>query len=304
MHNSRGKKYKFVVWGIGAIYNRLKNTLSYYELTNQMEVVGLVARDIPNAKTLDGVPLHKSARIKELKYDYILILSDDWFKEIVIDAMKYGIKREKLIHYKILQIPGMVLEEYLSLHKSCPTIISNNCWAGIIYNTLGLECCSPTKNLFIKDGDYIKFISDLEKYMAEVPIYSHNEVDVHSNREYPVLMLGDIEVHCNHTENPEQAIRDWKRRAEKVNFKHIFIEMYTERLEVAEAFRNVACDYKRVCFVPWETEEDCFMYLEKLPGQKEFWETVNGCASINGIQLNIIKLLNGRNDSNRLRSFR
>lgn len=258
MHNSRGKKYKFVLWGIGAIYNRLKNTLSYYELTNQMEVVGLVARDIPNAKTLDGVPLHKSARIKELKYDYILILSDDWFKEIVIDAMKYGIKREKLIHYKILQIPGMVLEEYLSLHKSCPTIISNNCWAGIIYNTLGLECCSPTKNLFIKDGDYIKFISDLEKYMAEVPIYSHNEVDVHSNREYPVLMLGDIEVHCNHTENPEQAIRDWKRRAEKVNFKHIFIEMYTERLEVAEAFRNVACDYKRVCFVPWETEEDCF----------------------------------------------
>lgn len=59
----------------------MRNTLSWYELTNQMEITGIVAKDVPKAETLDGIPLHPSSRICELEYDYILILSDNWFRE-------------------------------------------------------------------------------------------------------------------------------------------------------------------------------------------------------------------------------
>ena len=41
------------------------------------------------------------------------------------------------------------------------TIISNNCWGGMIYDSYGLRKNSPTVGMFIMADDYIKFISDL-----------------------------------------------------------------------------------------------------------------------------------------------
>ena len=40
------------------------------------------------------------------------------------------------------------------------TIISNNCLAGVIYNILGLEFCSPTINQWMKMAEYYEFVSD------------------------------------------------------------------------------------------------------------------------------------------------
>ena len=38
------------------------------------------------------------------------------------------------------------------------TIISNNCWGGMIYESYGLSKQSPTVGMFFMAPDYIKFV--------------------------------------------------------------------------------------------------------------------------------------------------
>ena len=68
------------------------------------------------------------------------------------------IRREKLstIRRKKLQISSF-------------TIISNNCWGGMIYESYNLVKQSPTIGMFFFPSDYIKFISNL-KFYIESPL--------------------------------------------------------------------------------------------------------------------------------------
>ena len=50
------------------------------------------------------------------------------------------------------------------------TIISNNCWGGIIYRNYHIPYQSPTCGLFFMAPEYIKFIYNIEKYTKEVEI--------------------------------------------------------------------------------------------------------------------------------------
>lgn len=45
------------------------------------------------------------------------------------------------------------------------TIISNNCWGGIVYESYNLPKQSPTIGLFFMAKDYIEFLSDLKGYI-------------------------------------------------------------------------------------------------------------------------------------------
>ena len=45
------------------------------------------------------------------------------------------------------------------------TIISNNCWGGMIYESYNLPKESPTVGMFFMAKDYIEFLSDLRGYV-------------------------------------------------------------------------------------------------------------------------------------------
>lgn len=47
------------------------------------------------------------------------------------------------------------------------TIISNNCWGGMIYESYNLQKQSPTVGLYFMSNDYIKFVSDLRGYLKK-----------------------------------------------------------------------------------------------------------------------------------------
>ena len=51
------------------------------------------------------------------------------------------------------------------------TIISNNCWAGTIYQSYGLEYNTPTLGLFFMAKDYIKFVSNLKYYINKELVF-------------------------------------------------------------------------------------------------------------------------------------
>lgn len=47
------------------------------------------------------------------------------------------------------------------------TILTPNCMAGLIYNRLGMRFCSPTIDTSMPTEDFVKFLTDLDYYLAQ-----------------------------------------------------------------------------------------------------------------------------------------
>ena len=288
---------KLVLWGIGKIYNSMLNLLKFYTSANQLSVIGITAGSLPDCSTLDGWNLISTKDLSTVNYDYLMVMSDDYFEEIVNTATDMvGVPRDKIVSYHILEIPYFNFQEYDLLKRSRVSIVSNNCWGGMVYNTLGMECLSPFKNISFSARDYIRLLGNLEHYLSIDPVWrGKTEMDINQNREVPLLELDDIFIKCNHDPNAEIAISNWKRRRDKFNWNNIFVEMYTEKPEVEEEFGEVSGQYHhRICFVPYEPHEEYSMQLPMMPGQAKFYETVNGAAGTgkNGLVYDILQILN------------
>lgn len=148
-----------------------------------------------------------------------------------------------------------------------------------MYKSLGMECLSPFKNLFVEDDDYIRLLTNLKGYLGEKIQFLHFATDEHSKKKYPVMKIGDVSIHCNHDDNPESAARNWERRCAKINYDNLFVEMYTESPEVADRFQAMEQFEKRICFVPFESKNKNAIKLELCGRQTEFWEAVNSNAA-------------------------
>lgn len=48
-----------------------------------------------------------------------------------------------------------------------PTIISNNCWAGIVSQYLGIKYYTPTIGLYFFAEEYIKFLERFDYYIKQ-----------------------------------------------------------------------------------------------------------------------------------------
>lgn len=227
---------KIILWGIGQLYNQYINSLRYFELTNKIKIIGITDSLLPDYKRLDGWNLIKMDDLNTIPFDLLIVMSKLHYKEIMQIAIESGIAENKIISYKVLNIPNLDLDAYCKIKNNKISIISNNCWGGILYSTLGLECLSPFKNLFLEDGDYLKCISDLKAYLSEKLIFDCYKMDTHSNLKYPVMKLGDIKIHCNHDSDPEIAKERWDNRIIKVNYDNLLIEMYTKQYKWARKF--------------------------------------------------------------------
>lgn len=128
------------------------------------------------------------------------------------------IRREKLstIRRKKLQISSF-------------TIISNNCWGGMIYESYNLVKQSPTIGMFFFPSDYIKFISNL-KFYIESPLkqISLDEskwktylIDNNYNINCPIVKLNDVELFCLHYKSFDEVVDKWQRRCNRINWNKI-----------------------------------------------------------------------------------
>lgn len=112
------------------------------------------------------------------------------------------------------------------------TIISNNCWGGMIYESYNLKKLSPTVGLFFMADDYIKFISNIKYYLnCELKFInkatSKNRdclANTYRFGEYPIGLLDDIEIYFVHYKSEEEAKEKWKRRCKRINFNNILFK--------------------------------------------------------------------------------
>ena len=111
------------------------------------------------------------------------------------------------------------------------TIISNNCWAGKVYQYFGMPYLSPTVGLYFFADDYLKFIMDLHHYLGTemqfIPACESRyarELEKRKQLHVPVGVLDDIEVIFLHYSSEQEAKEKWHRRTERINWNNMFIK--------------------------------------------------------------------------------
>lgn len=112
------------------------------------------------------------------------------------------------------------------------SIISNNCWAGRVYQYLDMPYLSPTAGLYFFAPDYIRFVSNLKHYLGCKLEFINPEdskyyelLKKRNQLSVPVALLDDVEIIFLHYKTPEEAAEKWYRRASRVNYDNIIIKL-------------------------------------------------------------------------------
>lgn len=141
------------------------------------------------------------------------------------------------------------------LERSDFSIISNNCWGGVIYQKYGLKYTTPTVGLYILGHDFVKFASDLGNYLkGELEFIpweqGKNYSALKNDAPYPIARLKDIEIYFMHYSTQEEAAEKWYRRAKRVNYDHLIFKLSQREActkEDIEVFMHLPLNH-RVCF--------------------------------------------------------
>jgi len=139
------------------------------------------------------------------------------------------------------------------------SIISNNCWGGFVYQSYGIKYSSPTIGLYFMADDYIKFLSNIHFYLSLdlkfiEPTKSKYYQEKKSEKRfgnYPIGLLGDVEIFFLHYNSSKEAQSKWNRRVALINFEKLLVKFNDQngcRREHFEKFEKL--DFKnKICFV-------------------------------------------------------
>lgn len=112
------------------------------------------------------------------------------------------------------------------------SIISNNCWAGRVYQYLDMPYLSPTAGLYFFAPDYIRFVSNLKHYLGCKLEFINPEdskyyelLKERNQLSVPVALLDDVEIIFLHYKTPEEAAEKWYRRAARVNYDNLYVKL-------------------------------------------------------------------------------
>ncbi len=140
---------------------------------------------------------------------------------------KASVKRKMKI------IPGYF--KRLGLRNRDFSIISNNCWGGMVYDNFALPYLSPTIGLFFMANDYIKFLGNLKYYLSgslkqiswkDTPfrkfLYKNKKQYKSSlNKgldDLIICKLYDIYIVFLHYDSFDEAYQKWYRRSKRINW--------------------------------------------------------------------------------------
>ena len=293
-----GNIYKIVIYGLGKKYNSHINLMKLWEYQGQIEIVAVTAKNVPKANRIDGWLTVKREELIELEFDYVVIFSEIYENEMLSDLLAFGITRDKIILSRVLDMPYFNWNRYIQILRSKLSIISCNCWGGVLCHTLGMECLSPFKNLWVKADEILHMMDDLRSYMSETPYFIRWEKDLNSINNYPVMGIRDIQIHFNHDDNVDDALKKWKRRCAKINYDNLFLMIFTKDKEVVEKFLHYN-GTRKICFVPrsinnWEDSETIWS-IDSISGN-EFYVDVNSSVTMgkNSLSFDILKMLEGK----------
>lgn len=100
------------------------------------------------------------------------------------------------------------------------TIISQNCYGGILLHDHQMEFMTPTINLYFLVPDFVKFCKNIEEYI-KLPLKEFEQVDY----SYPVGTLDDLTIHFVHYNSFDEATIKWEERCERIDLDNLYFMM-------------------------------------------------------------------------------
>ena len=280
--------FKVVLWGYGNEYRKWRKRLRELHDADIIHVLGITATEQPELMEIDGWPVISPTSISSTELDYVIICSKKYYYEIISFASRFlNVDNQKFLPLwlvdELLYEKGFA-DDYELLKKSRISILSNDCWGGIISHTLGVEHLSPTKNCWFYDHDYIKLLENLKHYLLETdPVfYEWRQGENKEPDRYPVLLLDDIRIFCNHDSDPEISINNWIRRRGKMNYDNIFVSFSPKTPEYEKSFSRLEGYNKRLCIVPWTPNSPISIRPLPVPTDKQWQAAVIRTALPNG----------------------
>ena len=144
------------------------------------------------------------------------------------------------------------------------TIISNNCWAGIVSQYLGIKYYTPTIGLYFFSEEYIKFLERFDYYIKQkLEIIDtkdskyYDEMIKKNHQNAIVGKLDDVEIVFLHMKTGKEAIEKWNKRVKRINRRNIifkFCEQNECSSEHIKRFENLPFKDK-ICFTTKEYPE-------------------------------------------------
>lgn len=246
---------KCIIWGVGNDYQRLYNSIQFEVYKQNIEIVAAVSKkEAILYQYIDRIPLITKDEMSSFEYDYIIICSNLYFREISDEILALGIDRAKVLNGKVFSYALFDFKRYISLIENPITIISDDCWGGEVYHTLALPFSSPTINIYWHTEEYVKFISNLPYYLRQ-PLRCGRESDLEAGI-YPMGLLGEgdkeVSMELLHSITFEEAKQQWERRQKRINFDNIFVKIGINKKDNWNTYMDVfdGLQYKKICFSP------------------------------------------------------
>ena len=278
-NNLKKSMRKCLLWEMGNIFNEYANLVKYHEMLGTFKVVG-VTSDVSIYSKVKGYTYISKNNLKCSDFEIIIIMAqDNALKAIYSEALHMGIRKENIFSYHVLKQENFDIDKYMRIKKNPPSIFSNTCWGGITYHSLDLEFTSPLINMYESTTDYLKLLRNPHKYMEEKLEFIETGYDIYAKKNFPIIKCGDIKLYFNHYDSFEDARDCWERRKLRIDWDNLFVMMHTDNPRLAKEF--VSLPYKKkICFVPFESEETSLVYVELCEKTKtELWPLVTGMAT-------------------------
>ena len=229
------------------------------------------------------VPIFLSKKsVSKIEYDIVLVGGDNVSMPAILErAKRLNIDADKVVLDRTVCVPGFTLEKYQRLRHSNLSILSRNCWGGLICHLFGLPFLSPIVNMFFIEDEYIRFLHDPRGYLGKKLKLLEMRWQEALQFNYPVFLLDDVQLLMNHYNDVDVARAKWEERCRRINWDNLLVMMYTERRDVLEEFDKLPFE-KKACFVPFESDLPSAFYVDPRLFQGEpFWKAINSIATGN-----------------------
>ena len=276
-------------WGHGISLRPALNALA--KIYDDVNFLGIVVTNNEDAVKSKESNIIEKKNLKNLDIDLVLFceIEEDFlnsnresnFVSALKEASRFGIDADKFVLDRTVLVPNFTLEKYKKLRHSRLSILSLNCFGGLLYHRFGLPFLSPTINMFTSEEGFLKFLKNPVDNVGKELNFVRTAFNETLNIEYPVFEIGGTEWDMNHYSDFELAKQKWRERSARINWDNLLVVMFTDRFKFLKKFDKLPFA-KKVCFVPFETDLDSGYYIDlNQLSSPELWRAVNGIATGN-----------------------
>lgn len=123
---------KCILWGMGKAYEGLLNQVMFEIYKGNIEISAIVCREEDKYCSIrDGFDVITKKELFNIEFDYIIVTSTTFFKEIKQEIMALGIDERKIVAGNIFFLPRFDFQLYQNLIENPITILSDDCWGGM-----------------------------------------------------------------------------------------------------------------------------------------------------------------------------